>query len=312
MNDDQLRSFIAAIENGSFNKAAKGQYISVPSLVQRINTLEGDLGYRILERSPRGIRPTKAGNLLYDAAKQALDILDRAKAEGLAMTKVLPKERVTIGVWWQVSPFMAEAVRELSETHPGIQVDFVETSFADAAEGFEKGSFDIFFSTGSLELARMGVAFTPLAYESYYCTFSPNSPLTEHDTISTDLLEGITVYAGADYRDIPELGESYTFFARDNVVRESIFREKLMMDCLRGSAVSFINQANLSKVSPPLDARPMDWPKIAYGAHLRPNASDAANVVLTACVSNFKLLHKEKSPTALTARDSMQPDFVES
>ena len=40
MNDVQLRSFTAAVELGSFNKAAKGQFLSVPSFAQRINSLE--------------------------------------------------------------------------------------------------------------------------------------------------------------------------------------------------------------------------------------------------------------------------------
>ena len=42
MNDVQLRSFTAAVELGSFNKAAKGQFLSVPSFAQRINSLEAE------------------------------------------------------------------------------------------------------------------------------------------------------------------------------------------------------------------------------------------------------------------------------
>lgn len=70
MNDVQLRSFTAAVELGSFNKAAKGQFLSVPSFAQRINSLEAELGYRILERGPSGVRPTDAGLVLYRAAKE--------------------------------------------------------------------------------------------------------------------------------------------------------------------------------------------------------------------------------------------------
>ena len=106
MNDVQLRSFTAAVELGSFNKAAKGQFLSVPSFAQRINSLEAELGYRILERGPSGVRPTDAGLVLYRAAKEALDILDKAREEGRSVAEEQPAERVTIGVWWQVHPFM--------------------------------------------------------------------------------------------------------------------------------------------------------------------------------------------------------------
>ena len=106
----------------------------------------------------------------------------------------------------------------------------------------------------------MGASFTPLSREKYYCVFSPDSPLAKRETISTDLLENITVYAGAGYRDVPELHEFESFFARDNVVKESIFREKLTMDC----------------------------PPLAYGAHVRPGAPRVVRDVLDACIDSFK------------------------
>ena len=223
MNDVQLRSFTAAVELGSFNKAAKGQFLSVPSFAQRINSLEAELGYRILERGPSGVRPTDAGLVLYRAAKEALDILDKAREEGRSVAEEQPAERVTIGVWWQVHPFMMEAVRQMAQTHPRLKIDFVETSYGDAAEGFA-----------------------------------------------------------------PELHEFESFFARDNVVKESIFREKLTMDCLRGDAVSFFNHSNISKICPPLEARPMEWPPLAYGAHVRPGAPRVVRDVLDACIDSFK------------------------
>ena len=176
MNDVQLRSFTAAVELGSFNKAAKGQFLSVPSFAQRINSLEAELGYRILERGPSGVRPTDAGLVLYRAAKEALDILDKAREEGRSVAEEQPAERVTIGVWWQVHPFMMEAVRQMAQTHPRLKIDFVETSYGNAAEGFAQGLFDLFFSADSLVLRQMGASFTPLSREKYYCVFSPDSP----------------------------------------------------------------------------------------------------------------------------------------
>ncbi|MCQ5106005.1 hypothetical protein NE553_16105, partial [Eggerthella lenta] len=56
--------------------------------------------------------------------------------------------------WWQVHPFMMEAVRQMAQTHPRLKIDFVETSYGDAAEGFAQGLFDLFFSTDSLALRQ--------------------------------------------------------------------------------------------------------------------------------------------------------------
>ena len=54
MNDRQLLSFIKIVETGSFSKAAKDSFISVPAMVQQIDRLEEDLGFRLLLRSNRG------------------------------------------------------------------------------------------------------------------------------------------------------------------------------------------------------------------------------------------------------------------
>ena len=288
MNDVQLRSFTAAVELGSFNKAAKGQFLSVPSFAQRINSLEAELGYRILERGPSGVRPTDAGLVLYRAAKEALDILDKAREEGRSVAEEQPAERVTIGVWWQVHPFMMEAVRQMAQTHPRLKIDFVETSYGDAAEGFAQGLFDLFFSTDSLALRQMGASFTPLSREKYYCVFLPRKPLGE---ARDDIHRPARKHHGVRRSGLSRRSRAARvriLFARDNVVKESIFREKLTMDCLRGDAVSFFNHSNISKICPPLEARPMEWPPLAYGAHVRPGAPRVVRDVLDACIDSFK------------------------
>ncbi|MFR4804322.1 MAG: hypothetical protein ACLT98_13995 [Eggerthellaceae bacterium] len=77
--------------------------------------------------------------------------------------------------------------------------------------------------------------------------------MAKRETISIDLLENITVYAGAGIATFPSCTSSNPFRARQRV-KESIFREKLTMDCLRGDAVSFFNHSNISKICPPLEA----------------------------------------------------------
>ena len=67
MNDRQLLSFIKIVETGSFSKVAKDSFISVPAMVQQIDRLEEDLGFRLLLRSNQGVRLTDQGKIFYDA-----------------------------------------------------------------------------------------------------------------------------------------------------------------------------------------------------------------------------------------------------
>lgn len=67
-----LNSFIYAIEIercGSINRAAQNLYLSQSNLSSCIKSLEEELGYKIFNRTSKGIAPTPEGYLFLQAAK---------------------------------------------------------------------------------------------------------------------------------------------------------------------------------------------------------------------------------------------------
>jgi DNA-binding transcriptional LysR family regulator len=68
----ELRAFCAAVDLGSLGRAARLLRVSQPALSKRLRALEAVAGARLLERSPRGVRPTPAGNRLYTEARKLL------------------------------------------------------------------------------------------------------------------------------------------------------------------------------------------------------------------------------------------------
>lgn len=65
----QLAAFAAAVEEGSFDAAARRLHITPSAISQRIKTLESRTG-RILVRRSRPTRPTEAGQVLVRLARQ--------------------------------------------------------------------------------------------------------------------------------------------------------------------------------------------------------------------------------------------------
>ena len=145
MNEDQMRSFIDVVDTGSINKAARRQHLSVPSLAQRVTSLEHELGFELLERGPRGTVATEAGRCLYHAFAEALAITDAAKERGRALAARRAR-LVSIGIWGRAAKFMTDAIEELAARDETLRVDFVSTSLMTAAKGFEDRAFDIFYS----------------------------------------------------------------------------------------------------------------------------------------------------------------------
>lgn len=74
MNFNQLKYFVAIVEQGSFWAAALEEYISQSSLSKQIKTLENELGVVLFNRSGNKITLTEAGQCFYEYALKLLEI----------------------------------------------------------------------------------------------------------------------------------------------------------------------------------------------------------------------------------------------
>ena len=74
----QMEYWLAAVEEGSFGRAARRMHVSQPSLSQQVKVLEAELGGELCERLPDGVRLTPAGREFLPHARDAVDASRRA------------------------------------------------------------------------------------------------------------------------------------------------------------------------------------------------------------------------------------------
>src|SRR5690242_9905306 len=79
MDPRKLLYFVAVVEQGSLKKAAKLLHVSQPALSTSMRRLEGSLGFRLLQRSSRGVVTTPMGELVFSHAKLVADEIDLAR-----------------------------------------------------------------------------------------------------------------------------------------------------------------------------------------------------------------------------------------
>jgi DNA-binding transcriptional LysR family regulator/predicted RNA-binding Zn ribbon-like protein len=77
-----LECLVAITEHGSLTKAAAVLHTSQPALSHQVAAIERELGTAVIERLPRGIRPTAAGLAAVAEARVALAAVDKAVAAG--------------------------------------------------------------------------------------------------------------------------------------------------------------------------------------------------------------------------------------
>ena len=64
-----MQAFINVVESGSFSESARRLGLSQPSVSRQVNTLESQLGVRLLQRTTRSLSLTEAGQIYYEKAK---------------------------------------------------------------------------------------------------------------------------------------------------------------------------------------------------------------------------------------------------
>ncbi|MBK8857069.1 MAG: LysR family transcriptional regulator [Opitutaceae bacterium] len=72
----QLRYFESVIRHGSLTTAAADCHVSQPSLSTQLKNLEAEFGLKLVERKPRGVVPTPAGERLLLTSRRLLAEVD--------------------------------------------------------------------------------------------------------------------------------------------------------------------------------------------------------------------------------------------
>lgn len=70
MLDRRLETFIHVVKQGSFSKTAKVLFISSVSIKKQVDSLEKQVGVKLLNRTNQGIELTAAGEELYNGAQR--------------------------------------------------------------------------------------------------------------------------------------------------------------------------------------------------------------------------------------------------
>jgi len=76
----QLRYFVTVGEEQHYGRAEKRLRVAQPALSRQIKNLEEEIGFKLFERLPRGVKITAAGEFLLKEARRILQEVNDATA----------------------------------------------------------------------------------------------------------------------------------------------------------------------------------------------------------------------------------------
>ncbi len=122
INLEQLKTFLSVVRLGGVGKASKMLNVTQPAVTTRIRNLEASLSTELFDRTGKGLRLTKRGELLLKYAEQfeqlgelvAQDVIDPAGVEGHLRLGVSE----TIAQCW-----LPDLIADLHQRYPQLEIE---------------------------------------------------------------------------------------------------------------------------------------------------------------------------------------------
>ncbi len=185
-----LRHFAAVVDAGNLSKAAERVFISQPALTRSIKNLEDIVGAVLLERRPRGMVPTPAGDALYRYARLMLNEAARARAEVKAV-QAGARGELAIGMAAMFSDHIVDrAVAAVCGAGRDVALTVTQGFLEELVEALRDGRLDIIFSNLSNMMLPNDVVVEPIMDISAYVYAGAAHPLAGAAGIDKALLLG--------------------------------------------------------------------------------------------------------------------------
>jgi DNA-binding transcriptional LysR family regulator len=141
-----LRYFMVVGEEQHYGRASRRLRVAQPALSRQIQDLEEELGFKVFDRLPRGVKLSAAGTLFLEDARRILQAVSEAIARA---TRVARGQSGTLRVgfpenasWHGVVP---DSFRRFREQQPGVELELRPVASLEQLDAIRSGRLDAGF-----------------------------------------------------------------------------------------------------------------------------------------------------------------------
>src|SRR5258706_7471134 len=141
-----LRYFVAVGEEQHYGRAAQRLRVAQPALSRQIQYLEDEVGFKLFERLPRGVKLSAAGKLFLEDTRRILQQVNEAAARAARVARG-QSGTLRIGFtenssWRGVVP---DSLRRFRERQPDAELQLTPATSLEQIEALRSGRLDAGF-----------------------------------------------------------------------------------------------------------------------------------------------------------------------
>lgn len=195
MNDRWLRSFLTVAQAGSITAAARELFISPQALLQQLNLLEAEIGFKVFARKSTGCVLTAPGREFYKGILRQLEIYN----ETIRRCHRIEASKASIRIPFMssiVTPEFIERIRAAYNAADGtLKVHFIQTDVktSDWIDGLVREEYDVIEHYTIDGYVPEGIYFQKLYDVNSWCLMHPEHPLAGKESIQPRDLNGCTI-----------------------------------------------------------------------------------------------------------------------
>ena len=193
LNVNRLRVLREVAARGSFSAAADALSYTQSAVSQQIAGLEAEAGTTLIERRPRGLRLTAAGEALVRHADGILASLDAAEAELAAIAGVRGGHLRMASFPTAGATLMPLAIARFRASHREVELSLAEGEPEDTVPRLLAGEFDlalVFEFAGVSELGPADLERLDLLEDPMHVALPARHPLAARPALELEQLAG--------------------------------------------------------------------------------------------------------------------------
>ena len=192
-----LRLFLSAVEEQQIGRAAIRENIAASTATKRIQDLEEIAGVKLLERTPKGVAPSPAGEVLVRCIRSIFSQLDDLRAEIATFTDGMRGELTIASARSIIAPFLARELGDYARAFPLVDLVVREMDNTDIVRAVVQGDVDIGVYAAADDLDLEGVDVVPYRKDRMVAVLPIGHPLADRPSVTLeDLLTENVIVVG--------------------------------------------------------------------------------------------------------------------